>query len=216
MPLVGPLPCLLALGNLLCVQEAEADVNGQLNSFFSNLGGSANATGPSPIMGSRAAIILAAISGPLPRQTTYQLGSLQMPSVKAGCGGIDIFTGGFSFINTDQIVAAMKAAANGALAFVFDLAINAISSQIGTSIEKMMQKVQQFTQHSLDACQAGQQVAAGLAGMVGARDSQFCKIIGNSQGVFSDWASSEQGCGTGAAKAQPSRAIPTARSRPAL
>jgi conjugative transfer pilus assembly protein TraH len=58
-----------------------------------------------------------------------------MPSVKAGCGGIDIFTGGFSFINTDQIVAAMKAAANGA-AFVFDLAINAISSQIGTSIER--------------------------------------------------------------------------------
>lgn len=37
---------LLALGNLLCVQTAEADVNGQLNSFFSNLGGAANATGP--------------------------------------------------------------------------------------------------------------------------------------------------------------------------
>jgi conjugative transfer pilus assembly protein TraH len=188
----------LALGNLLCVQTAEADVNGQLNSFFSNLGGAANATGPVAYNGQQGGYYSGGnLWVRFPAQTTYQLGSLQMPSVKAGCGGIDIFTGGFSFINTDQIVAAMKAAANGALAFVFDLAINAISSQIGTSIEKMMQKVQQFTQHSLDACQAGQQVAAGLAGMVGARDSQFCKIIGNSQGVFSDWASSEQGCGTG-------------------
>ena len=33
--------------------------------------------------------------------------------------------------------------------------------------------------------------------MAGARDSQFCKQIGNSQGVFSDWAAAEQGCGTG-------------------
>jgi hypothetical protein len=107
----------------------------------------------------------------------------------------------------------MKAAANGALAFVFDLAINAISSQIGTSIEKMMQKVQQFTQHSLDACQAGQQVAAGLAGMVGARDSQFCKIIGNSQGVFSTGPHPNRAAAPAAANPRPSRAIRTARSR---
>jgi conjugative transfer pilus assembly protein TraH len=197
-PLAGPHPRRAGAGQSALRPKAQADVNGQLNSFFSNLGGAANATGPVAYNGQQGGYYSGGnLWVRFPAQTTYQLGSLQMPSVKAGCGGIDIFTGGFSFINTDQIVAAMKAAANGALAFVFDLAINAISSQIGTSIEKMMQKVQQFTQHSLDACQAGQQVAAGLAGMVGARDSQFCKIIGNSQGVFSDWASSEQGCGTG-------------------
>ena len=37
---------LLAVSNLLVVQTAQADVNGQLDSFFTNLGGSANATGP--------------------------------------------------------------------------------------------------------------------------------------------------------------------------
>ena len=36
----------LALGNLLFVQTAQADVNGQLGSFFSSLAGSANAPGP--------------------------------------------------------------------------------------------------------------------------------------------------------------------------
>jgi conjugative transfer pilus assembly protein TraH len=88
----------------------------------------------------------------------------------------------------------MKAAANGALAFVFDLAINAISSQIGTSIEKMMQKVQHPAQ---PRCLSGRPTGGRRARRHGrARDSQFCKIIGNSQGVFSD-SSSEQGCGTG-------------------
>ncbi|KUR78054.1 conjugal transfer protein TraH [Novosphingobium sp. FSW06-99] len=189
---------LLAATNLVVVQTAQADVNGQLGSFFSSLGGSANVTGPVAYNGQQGGYYSGGnLWVRFPAQQTYSLGSLQMPSVKAGCGGIDIFTGSFSFINTDQIVAAMKAAANGALAFVFDLAINAISSQIGSSIEKVMQKLQQFTQHSLNACQAGEQAAAGLAGMVGARDSHFCQTIGNSQGIFSDWAASAQGCGTG-------------------
>ncbi len=189
---------LLAATNLVVVQTAQADVNGQLGSFFSSLGGSANVTGPVAYSGQQGGYYSGGnLWVRFPAQQTYSLGSLQMPSVKAGCGGIDIFTGSFSFINTDQIVAAMKAAANGALAFVFDLAINAISSQIGSSIEKVMQKLQQFTQHSLNACQAGEQAAAGLAGMVGARDSHFCQTIGNSQGIFSDWAASAQGCGTG-------------------
>lgn len=188
----------LSAGNLLVAETAEADVNGQLDSFFTSLGGAANVTGPVAYNGQQGGYYSGGnLWVRFPAQQTYQLGSLQMPSVKAGCGGIDIFTGSFSFINTDQIVAAMKAAANGALAFVFDLAINAISSQIGSSIEKVMQKLQQFTQHSLNACQAGEQVAAGLAGMVGARDSHFCQTIGNSQGIFSDWAASAQGCGTG-------------------
>ena len=191
----------LAASNLVAIGVAEADVNGQLDSFFTSLGGSANVTGPVAYNGQQGGYYSGGnLWVRFPAQQTYQLGSLQMPSVKAGCGGIDIFTGSFSFINTDQIVAAMKAAANGALAFVFDLAINAISSQIGSSIEKVMQKLQQFTQHSLNACQAGEQVAAGLAGMVGARDSHFCQTIGNSQGIFSDWAASAQGCGTGGAQ----------------
>ncbi len=192
---------ILAASNLLVIETAEADVNGQLGSFFSNLGGSANVTGPVAYNGQQGGYYSGGnLWVRFPAQQTYQLGNLQMPSVKAGCGGIDIFTGSFSFINTDQIVAAMKAAANGALAFVFDLAINAISSQIGSSIEKVMQKLQQFTQHSLNACQAGEQAAAGLAGMVGARDSHFCTTIGNSQGIFSDWAASAQGCGAGGAQ----------------
>ncbi len=193
----------LAACNMIVVETAQADVGGQLDSFFNTMGGSANVTGPVAYNGQQGGYYSGGnLWVRFPAQQTYQLGSLQMPGVKAGCGGIDIFTGSFSFINTDQIVAAMKAAANGALAFVFDLAINAISSQIGSSIEKVMQKLQQFTQHSLNACQAGEQVAAGLAGMIGARDSHFCETIGNSQGVFSDFASAKQGCGTGGQQTQ--------------
>jgi conjugative transfer pilus assembly protein TraH len=188
----------LAVSSLLFSQTVEADVSGQLDSFFTNLGGSANVTGPVAYSGQQGGYYSGGnLWVRFPAQQSFQLGNLQMPSVKAGCGGIDIFTGSFSYINSDQIVAMMKAVANGAEAFIFDLAIDAISSVIGVNMKEVSQKLQQFLQHSLNACQAGEQVAAGLAGMAGARDSQFCSQIGNSQGIFSDWAASEQGCGTG-------------------
>jgi conjugative transfer pilus assembly protein TraH len=190
--------CLLATCALIGSDSAQADVSGQLDSFFTSLGGSANVTGPVAYSGQQGGYYSGGnLWVRFPAQQTFQLGSLQMPSVKAGCGGIDIFTGSFSYINSDQIVAMMKAVANGAEAFIFNLAIDAISSVISVNIKEVSQKLQQFLQHSLNACQAGEQMAAGLAGMAGARDSQFCKQIGNSQGVFSDWAASEQGCGTG-------------------
>lgn len=190
--------CMLASSALIGADTASADVSGQLDSFFTSLGGSANATGPVAYSGQQGGYYSGGnLWVRFPAQQTYTLGSLQMPSVKAGCGGIDIFSGSFSYINSDQIVAMMKAVANGAEAFIFNLAIDAISSVIGVNIKEVSQKLQQFLQHSLNACQTGEQVAAGLAGMAGARDSQFCKQIGNSQGVFSDWAAAEQGCGTG-------------------
>jgi conjugative transfer pilus assembly protein TraH len=195
---LGLLLAVLAASNIVAVTTVEADVSAQLDNFFTATGGAANVTGAVAYSGQSGGYYSGGnLWVRFPNQQSYQLGNLQLPSVKAGCGGIDIFTGSFSYINSDQIVAMMKAVANGAEAFVFNLAIDAISSVIGVNIKEISQKLQQFLQHSLNACQAGEQIGAGLAGEIGARNSQFCKQIGNSQGIFSDWAASEQGCGTG-------------------
>ncbi|MCP4339036.1 MAG: hypothetical protein GY799_09170, partial [Desulfobulbaceae bacterium] len=38
-----------------------------------------------------------------PNTSTYPV-TVEMPRVKSGCGGIDVFMGGFSFMNTDYLV----------------------------------------------------------------------------------------------------------------
>jgi len=35
--------------------------------------------------------------------------TLEMPKVKSGCGGIDVFMGGFSFMDTDSLVDKLQA-----------------------------------------------------------------------------------------------------------
>jgi conjugative transfer pilus assembly protein TraH len=53
--------------------------------------------------------------------------NITMPSFRAGCGGIDMFAGSFSHINSDQFIALLKAIPSNALGYAFQLAIETIS-----------------------------------------------------------------------------------------
>ena len=50
---------------------------------------------------------------------TTSLVNLQTPSWKAGCGGIDLFGGSFSFINADQFVQLLRTVAANAKGYAF-------------------------------------------------------------------------------------------------
>lgn len=174
---------------------ARADVSSQMNSFFNDAGGAANVTGPSAYQGQSAGYYTGGNVWTRFPQKSVQPFNLQLPSARAGCGGIDLFAGSFSFINASEMVAMLKAVANNALGFAFKLAIDAVSPEISKIMGEFQQAAQQMNQMNISSCEAAQ----GLVGAVwpktqGAR-STICASVGNSQGVFSDWARSRQGCG---------------------
>ena len=187
----------LGAASMIPVDIARADVAGQMNSFFQDAGGAANVTGPSAYQGQSAGYYSMGNVWTRFPQKSVQAYNLQLPSVRAGCGGIDIFTGSFSFINGAEMVAMMKATANNALGFAFQLAIDSVSPAIGKVMENMSNKAQLQNQMNISSCEAAQ----GLVGsvwpkMAGAR-STICAAVGNNQGKFADWARSRQECGAG-------------------
>lgn len=192
-----------------------ANVGSELNSFFNDMGAAANATGPVAYQGQSAGYYSGGnIWTRFPQRSVNPV-NLQLPSVKAGCGGIDVFSGSFSFINSDEIVAMLKATANNALGFAFQLAIKSISPQISATIEEMAQKAQQMNQFNMNSCETAQSLVGGLWGKSDRMSSEICKSIGNSQGLFSDWAKGRHECGTGGQreatlKANKDPAIPAA------
>jgi len=192
-----------------------ANVGSELNSFFNDMGAAANATGPVAYQGQSAGYYSGGnIWTRFPQRSVNPV-NLQLPSVKAGCGGIDVFSGSFSFINSDEIVAMLKATANNALGFAFQLAIKSISPQISATIEEMAQKAQQMNQFNMNSCETAQNLVGGLWGKSDRMSSEICKSIGNSQGLFSDWAKGRHECGTGGQreatlKANKDPAIPAA------
>jgi conjugative transfer pilus assembly protein TraH len=185
----------LGAASMIPVGMARADVADQMSSFFDDAGGAANVTGPSAYQGQTAGYYsMGNVWTRFPQKSVTPF-NLQMPSVRAGCGGIDIFTGSFSFINGAEMVAMLKATANNALGFAFQLAIDSVSPEIGKVMDSMANKAQQMNQMNISSCEAAQGLVGGLwPKMAGAR-SNVCAAIGNSEGRFSDWARSRQGCG---------------------
>src|SRR3546814_153053 len=81
---------MVAAANLAVTGTAHADVASEMNSFFSDAGGAANVTGPSAFQGQSAGYYsLGNVWTRFP-QKSVQPFNLQLPSARAGCGGIDL------------------------------------------------------------------------------------------------------------------------------
>lgn len=181
---------------VLCwTANVQADVNSSMNAYWSSSLGSANITGPTAYQGQSAGYYTlgnAAFRGP---QETSQIASIQMPSVRAGCGGIDIFSGGFSFINSDQIVAQMKAIASNAISYAFMLALKTLSPIVADQIESLSKLANDVNQFNMNSCQQAQTLVGGLWGRSDTASNQICQDLSTHRGYFSDRVAAKHGCG---------------------
>lgn len=179
------------------IAPAGAGVGSDMEQAFQDMGAAANVSGPTAYQGQSAGYYsLGSAWTRFPQKTVYPA-NLQLPKVTAGCGGIDVFTGSFSFINADEFVAMLKAVANNAIGFAFKLAIEAISPQIGKTMQDLQDLANKINQANISSCETAQSLVGGMAGEMGIQSSTVCSAVGNSQGIFSDWARSKQKCGNG-------------------
>ncbi len=111
---------------------------------------------------------------------------IDLPSLKAGCGGIDLYAGSFSFINKEALVAMMKNIGAGAVSFAFKLALDSISPQINKTITELQQTVQQLNAMNINSCEAGSAIAQGIGGNMQATQQYFAKVAGPITGLFDD------------------------------
>lgn len=97
------LQLLPVLGLLSGSPNAKADVGKSMNEFWKGMGGISNYNGAGAYEGQSAGYYtLGSMHARIPVQNT-QITSIQLPSIKAGCGGINQFNGGFSFLNSTEI-----------------------------------------------------------------------------------------------------------------
>lgn len=193
----GALLGLLACYNVVAIAPAAADVSSSMSGFFDQAGTAGNVTGPSAFQGQSAGYYsLGNVWMRFP-QRNVQPFNLQLPHARAGCGGIDLFAGSFSFINSAELVSMMKAVANNAVGFAFKLAIDSISPQISKVMDELAQKAEKLNQMNISSCEAAQAALKEVWPINDANRNEICESVGNSQGFFSDWASSRQGCNNG-------------------
>ncbi len=122
--------------------------------------------------------------------------SIAPPSMRAGCGGIDVYTGAFSHINTDQFIALLKAIPSNAIGFAFQLALETMSPAVKGTMDQLHSLINTVNNANLNSCEIAQQAVVGL-GSSNTVKSWYCATSANSKGSATDYARSKLECGTG-------------------
>ncbi len=76
------------------------------------------------------------------------------PSFEAGCGGIDLFGGSFSFISAEQFVQLLRNIAANAAGYAFKLALGAMCPDCAAILEQLQKAIQQLNQMFSNSCKA--------------------------------------------------------------
>lgn len=84
---------------------------------------------------------------------SINLVTLSAPRFNAGCGGLDLFMGSFSYINADNFVQMLRTIGANALGLAFQIGLKKISPTIADTISEMQEKIQSLNQMFRNTCQ---------------------------------------------------------------
>ena len=139
----------------LCVAVSPAAYANWVEDWFDTM----NTTSPSSYQGQERGFATAGGFQARMRVKTDNLMTISPPRFNIGCGGIDIFMGGFSFLNADYMVDKFERIIRMAPALAFQVALNELSSTISEKVEGMEQIMNTLNALQLDECQAAKGIA---------------------------------------------------------
>lgn len=186
-----------ALLLLLNCSNALCGVGEDLEGFFHKVGATTNATSPGIHHDQAAGYYNGGGLSIRNRTRNSQLATLQLPSFKAGCGGIDMFTGGFSFISSAELVNALKSIGSSAVSYGFMLAMKTFAPSVQSVMAELQDFATKINQANINSCEAAATLLGGVWPKLDLTSRHICSSIGSKDGVFKDWAAARQGCGTG-------------------
>lgn len=178
--------------------NVNADVSSDLNKFFNDMNYSGSNVNKSEAWKGQAAGYL--VGGGVYARTgvkNIQLASLTLPSVHSGCGGIDLYLGAFSYINSEQLTRFFKNIMSNSVGYAFDLALTTLAPTLKQVKDSLTNLSEAINSTNFSSCQAAQAIVGGIGVSLGASKEYVCNSFGNSNNNFSDWVQSRMECGVG-------------------
>lgn len=121
--------------------------------------------------------------------------NLQAPSFKSGCGGIDLFLGGMSHIDSKNFIEALRSIASGAAGYAFNLALQTTAPQVYNTMQKINDIAREINNMNISSCEAAAATVGGIWPRSDASSRYLCNVMGSQNNGFTDWAQARQGCG---------------------
>lgn len=175
---------------------AFSDINTDLNQFFNGLGYASNVTSPAAFESQAAGFFGGGSLYARGAVRQYQLVQLDTPSYRAGCGGIDLYTGSLSFLSEQKLVDLGKSVMSNAGAYAVDVMLASTVPELKQVRDYLQQLEQMANQASINSCQLSQNFVGGVWPKTAESQQKICKdqaALGK-EGLFSDYVKARMAC----------------------
>ncbi len=186
---------------LLCFPAISmANIQSSLDNIFNNMSVYANTTAPRAYQGQQAGYYSGGSLYARTAVSNVQLVEVDVPTFSAGCGGIDLYMGGFSFVNKQAINNMSREIMNSAGAYAFKLALAEVTPLIKNVMTEVQDIADKANKMNINSCETAEELVGGVWPKTQAAQQQVCRDVGSSKSLFSDWTEARQGCTTSAEK----------------
>lgn len=189
----------LILSALLFAGPAAAQVGDAMEEHFGAMKGYSTSTGAGHYEGQTRNVYTLGSFSYRQEQASYNIASVQLPKIKSGCGGIDIFKGGFSFISGDQLKAMMRNVLQNATTYAFKLAIDTVSPLIGKVMGELTSLVERVNGFNINSCETAMSAVDSVVTNLHQAAGTTCAQMGAEKGIFSDSFGARMNCNADAA-----------------
>ena len=176
--------------------SVEASVKTDVENFFNKSGFGSNVTSPMAFESQASGFFGGGSLYARTQVRQYQLVHLDMPTYRSGCGGIDLFTGSFSFLSHEKLVELGKSVMNDGGAYAVDVMLASTVPQLKGARDYLINLEQKVNQSTINSCQLGQNLVGGMFPKTAESQKKICKDIGTQTGLFADFAKAQQQCST--------------------
>jgi conjugative transfer pilus assembly protein TraH len=187
--------CLMV--SLALTSPTFAGIGQDLMGFFKSAGMASNVTMPGSYQDQTAGFYTGGSIVTRNAVRNVQPATIQMPGFRAGCGGIDMWMGGFSHIKSEQLVEMVRNIGSATASYAFMLAIQTISPQIYNIMNELNNLATQINQTNVNSCEVAATTLGGVWPKSDQASKHLCQAMGSNLGSFSDWSAARQGCGAG-------------------
>lgn len=143
-------PLALVMGCLLSGQVYSGDAG--MSEWFNAQGSYSNVTQGGSFKGQTMNVYTGGGAFYRTPNKSYQLATFDPPRMSAGCGGIDLYSGSFGFMNGEQIVQALQGITNAAPGYLFSLALEQVSPQIASQMKFWRDQLTKLNQLNINSC----------------------------------------------------------------
>ncbi len=182
---------IVAVSNALIIAPAHA---GFMDDFYTSAGAAVNVT-PAQYRqtGSGGFVTGGSVVWRVP-QRTFTPFLWQPPSIKAGCGGIDMYMGSFGFANTSQFVDYLRQVGQSALGLFFKMALKAMSPDLEGAINDLTAEINKYNNMAKSSCDAASALLTGAGLNQSTMDAAWktAKQYAMADGTSSDQATLSQ------------------------